>query len=174
MNKIDKIRLQLSAIVVPNDQGCICLGNLTYDQQQLYFKLSRKLNKLKDQETVSLLSQSDDVSESEWDNAGEKNSCGVYAVSNLLDISYGKAHKLLQDNGRKFGKGTTILVFLQIGLKELTIEKSLSLRNFIKQYNTGKYLICVKKHCLVVDNGNIKDNTETSLNSKIRKIYVTN
>lgn len=108
------------------------------------------------------------------DSINDKNDCSVRAIANAYNISYEEAHKNCAEFGRKNKdgmycrdmnrlinfKGHSYLIQFKGttypdygGLKH----KGTSLRNFIKSYAEGTWLVMITGHFLVVKNGRIFD-----------------
>jgi len=104
--------------------------------------------------------------------------CAVRALANVSAFSYPEAHKLMEDAGRKRNRGTPWAtlhsVYMATGAKEATYygnntaikacnfnakhyNKSLTLKSFINQNSTGKYIVIVRGHALAVCDGAVID-----------------
>jgi len=104
--------------------------------------------------------------------------CAVRALANVSSFSYPEVHKLMEEAGRKRNRGTPWAtlhsVYMATGAKEATYygnntaikacnfnakhyNKSLTLKSFINQNSTGKYIVIVRGHALAVCDGAVID-----------------
>jgi len=104
--------------------------------------------------------------------------CAVRALANVSSFSYPEVHKLMEEAGRKRNRGTPWAtlhsVYMATGAKEATYygnntaikacnfnakhyNKSLTLKSFINQHSTGKYIVVVRGHALAVCDGAVID-----------------
>jgi hypothetical protein len=104
--------------------------------------------------------------------------CAVRALANVSSFSYPEVHKFMEDAGRKRNRGTPWAtlhsVYMATGAKEATYygsntaikacnfnakhyNKSLTLKSFINQNSTGKYIVIVRGHALAVCDGAVID-----------------
>lgn len=99
---------------------------------------------------------------------GEKNDCAVKAVSIVTGISYEKAHSLLAQEGRKFGKGTsydhTAAVLKKLGFNLIYFKSPYKgLRSFKRNIWTNKAMlvwVSSGRHIIGVNDGKICDWTD--------------
>lgn len=111
---------------------------------------------------------------------GEKNDCAVKAVSVVAGISYKQAHSLLEQEGRKFGKGTsnnhTSTVLKKLGFNLIPFKSPYKgLRSFKRNVWTNKaMLIWVSsgRHIVGVNDGKICDWTDNRCHRISRCCYV--
>ena len=118
--------------------------------------------------------------------------CAVRALANVSAFSYPEAHKLMADAGRKRNKGTPWAtlhsVYMATGAKEATYygsntaimacrfnakhyNKSLTLKSFINQHTSGKYIVVVRGHALAVCDGAVIDTFASKAGKRLMCVY---
>lgn len=99
----------------------------------------------------------------------EHNDCTVKAWVNCFDCSYEKAHAWLKRFGRQNRRGPT-MDKLQAALESCKIAKvrigpysrgnRITLSNFCKTHNKGRYYVVVRGHALCVKDGVVYDHSD--------------
>lgn len=118
--------------------------------------------------------------------------CAVRALANVSAFSYPEAHKFMEDAGRKRNRGTPWAtlhsVYMATGAKEATYygsntaimacrfnakhyNKSLTLKSFINQHTTGKYIVVVRGHALAVCDGAVIDLFASKAGKRLMCVY---
>jgi len=118
--------------------------------------------------------------------------CAVRALANVSAFSYPEAHKLMADAGRKRNKGTPWAtlhsVYMATGAKEATYygnntaimacrfnakhyNNSLTLKSFINQHTSGKYIVVVRGHALAVCDGAVIDTFASKAGKRLMCVY---
>ena len=118
--------------------------------------------------------------------------CAVRALANVSSFSYPEVYKLMEDAGRKRNRGTPWAtlhsVYMATGAKEATYygsntaikacnfnakhyNKSLTLKSFINQHTTGKYIVVVRGHALAVCDGAIIDLFANKAGKRLMCVY---
>ena len=131
---------------------------------------------------------------------GESNDCMVYATAAAFDLDYDKAHQHVKHRfGRKDKRGTrTINIIKEMKrmvetqesingqcIKEIIskatkvyhtygkdVERKNRVSTFIKEHNTGTYLILTSNHALTIKDGMMIDNiTKGSSKSFVKRAF---
>ena len=118
--------------------------------------------------------------------------CAVRALANVSSFSYPEVYKLMEDAGRKRNKGTPWAtlhsVYMATGAKEAAYygsntaimacrfnakhyNKSLTLKSFINQHTTGKYIVVVRGHALAVCDGAVIDLFANKAGKRLMCVY---
>lgn len=122
----------------------------------------------------------------------ESKDCAVRALSNAGHMEYDEAHDLLAYHGRPDRKGTKhdtlITAYKEAGFTDITVfgttkpakfyskkysndirktEDGITLKNFCKKYNIGRYIVVYAGHALAVVNGNIIDKYNNPANKRV-------
>lgn len=125
-------------------------------------------------------------------NSSEHRDCTVRALANASMMEYSDAHALLKRHGRKNRIGATARMFVnayaEAGFGKMTVfgttklakhldfnfesrissvEKGITLKNFCKKYNKGRYIVVYSGHALAVVNGQIIDTFDSLANKRI-------
>lgn len=102
--------------------------------------------------------------QSEFHN--ETNDCGVRALAIGANISYGDAHDMLQERGRRNRKGTKLpwLVSALESLSSVGVKferpdryKGATLTTFLNNNKTGRFILITNRHGLAVIDGIVHD-----------------
>jgi hypothetical protein len=118
--------------------------------------------------------------------------CAVRALANVSSFSYPEVHKLMEEAGRKRNRGTPWAtlhsVYMATGAKEAIYygnntaikacnfnakhyNKSLTLKSFINQNSTGKYIVIVRGHALAVCDGAVIDTFASKAGKRLMCVY---
>ena len=118
--------------------------------------------------------------------------CAVRALANVSSFSYPEVYKLMEDAGRKRNRGTPWAtlhsVYMATGAKEAAYygsntakmacrfnakhyNKSLTLKSFINQHTTGKYIVIVRGHALAVCDGGVIDSFANKAGKRLMCVY---
>ena len=122
----------------------------------------------------------------------EAKDCSVRALSSAAEMHYDDAHELLAYHGRIDRKGcngmTLMHAYSEAGFKNVTVfgttkvakyysntfankitktEKGITLQNFCKKYNKGRYIVSYNGHALAVVNGEVIDNGYNPANKRV-------
>ncbi len=89
--------------------------------------------------------------------AGERRDCTVFALMHLLDISYPLAHAVMKRAGRTHGRGWagSFKRALPSILNGRMVARSGTVRKFISQHPTGRFLLWVRGHVFALIDGAI-------------------
>jgi hypothetical protein len=105
----------------------------------------------------------------------ETNDCGVRSLALSTGISYGDAHDMLRERGRKNRRGTktawiesSLTSLASIGIKwakavtfvyggDYNLNKKYTLAQFISTHKTGRYLVVTNRHGLALIDGVVHD-----------------
>jgi hypothetical protein len=123
---------------------------------------------------------------------GESKDCAVRALAVAAVMDYDDAHEMLAYYGRTDGKGTRDDVlftsYQAAGFRNIevfgttkaacfyarkygnivqNINKGITLKNFCKKYNKGRYIVVYAGHALAVVNGEVIDNGLNPANKRI-------
>ena len=93
----------------------------------------------------------------------DPNDCTVVSLSVVLGIPYAEAYKIMQDAGRKPGKGIPMCSVLssarfQKKFERINLPKKITVHKFAQQFNTGRYIVLTSGHAQCVIEGIIHDN----------------
>jgi hypothetical protein len=95
----------------------------------------------------------------------ERRDCAVRASSIATGLPYKVMHDLYRLNGRKNGQGVSIgqvtrtLDYTQC-VSTIGASRVLTLKNFISQYKTGRWVVCNNRHAFAVIDGVVYDEAE--------------
>ena len=123
---------------------------------------------------------------------GEARDCAVRALANAAIMDYDDAHEMLAYYGRTERRGTKHDVlfssYLASGFRNVkvfgntksarfyarhygnvidTVEDGMTLKNFCKKYNKGRYIVVYSGHALAVVNGHIIDKFNNNANKRV-------
>lgn len=123
---------------------------------------------------------------------GEHRDCAVRALANASLMEYDDAHELLAYHGRKDRFGTkheTLMnAYIDAGFSHVKTfgttkhtrffnrvyghlisetEKGITLKNFCKKYNKGRYIVVYSGHALAVVNGKVIDTFNSPANKRV-------
>ncbi len=123
---------------------------------------------------------------------GEAKDCAVRSLAVAANMDYDDAHELLAYHGRIDRNGTKhetlFAAYLDAGFKNVKVfgttrpakfyakkyghvvqdpEAGITLQNFCKKYNKGRYIVVYAGHALAVVNGEIIDNGENPANKRV-------
>jgi hypothetical protein len=122
----------------------------------------------------------------------ENRDCSVRALANAADIDYDEAHDLLAYHGRPDKRGvdhkTLMSAYRDAGFTKIKTfgttkmawhfnfnykdiieskEKGITLDNFCKKYNKGRFIVVYAGHALAVVNGSIIDKFSNLANKRV-------
>lgn len=122
----------------------------------------------------------------------ESKDCSVRALSSCAEMHYDDAHETLAYYGRIDRRGcsgnTLMQAYTESGFNDITVfgstkaasyytnyfphkiqksEKGITLRNFCKKYNKGRYIVIYNGHALAVVNGDIIDKGDNPANKRV-------
>lgn len=122
----------------------------------------------------------------------ESKDCTVRALANCTMMEYDDAHEHMAYYGRPSRRGaspsTLMNAYLDAGLSKVQVfgttrgakyyarhyghlvqtpEKGITLKNFCKKYNKGRYIVVYSGHALAVVNGQIIDKFNNSANKRV-------
>lgn len=106
----------------------------------------------------------------------EYRDCTVRATATATGIEYGIVHAAFAAAGRKNRRGCVIEDLAQkvarlIGVKIVSVKRSGSLRKFLTQFPTGKYIVCKHDHAFAVIDGAVYDSTPQSEASLVKAAW---
>ena len=122
----------------------------------------------------------------------ETKDCSVRALSSAAEMHYDDAHELLAYHGRNERRGcngaTLMDAYSDAGFNDVTVfgttksasyysrnfankitktENGITLRNFCKKYNKGRYIVSYNGHALAVVNGEVIDRGSNPANKRV-------
>lgn len=123
---------------------------------------------------------------------GESKDCAVRALSSCAEMHYDDAHEILAYHGRIDRRGCNMTALMcaysDSGFTDVTVfgntkaavhcsktfgnsiqktEKGITLQNFCKKYNKGRYIVIYNGHALAVVNGDIIDKGDNPANKRV-------
>lgn len=92
----------------------------------------------------------------------ETNDCAVRASSVATGKTYAEMHAAYKAAGRKDRKGTPVFLIddvldYKLGLKAQSKRSAKTLAKFLKEYNTGSWVLCNARHAWAVIDGVVHD-----------------
>lgn len=106
---------------------------------------------------------------------GEKNDCAVRAMATALRLSYTEAHGELEKRGRISGKGTYVHQYapmlLERGWMNVPFKKRVTLRTWLRENGSGRFVVRIARHVFAVENGVIHDTFANNLDSRVRQVW---
>lgn len=105
----------------------------------------------------------------ECDTTGDRNSCTVVALSNVAQISFGKAQRIAAAAGRKPNKGfntATLVAHAQtVGFNFAKVEgvtkaSRISVKRFLADYPKGRFIVRISGHAFTVIDGAVEDRAQ--------------
>ena len=119
----------------------------------------------------------------ELSNIGQKyyhdtNFCTVIATSVAAQVSFGKARNWLEQHGRKHKKGAYDHQYHEVMKKLGCTLKGVCLSGLprtvgalSRQLNKGTYLVQIRHHVLVIDEGQVMDWTGQGSRHRVKMVY---
>ena len=107
----------------------------------------------------------------------DRNFCTVIALATVCDLSYRRAYKKLEREGRKKGRGTYPFEYHQaikkqgyrIDRVDFRKDGVRTLAQAQKKYTSGKYLVETRKHISAIVNGDLNDWTNPEKTKRFKK-----
>lgn len=97
----------------------------------------------------------------------ETNDCTVVSLAYALRITYDAAHLIMGQAGREHRKGASMWAAARliepgrlVEVKGLPFDPQITLNEFCKTHNIGRYWVGVTGHALVVENGRVCDHSD--------------
>lgn len=123
----------------------------------------------------------------------ETNDCAVRAFANAFPVTYSEAHEIFAHCGRKDREATNTKTVIEIFTKhckkvvgtfgttafaeygthvlKCRNYSGMTLEKFLKHFPTKKYVVLVRGHVFVVDNGQVIDGTYNKANKRITVVW---
>ena len=123
----------------------------------------------------------------------DKNDCAIRAIANVSPTPYPELRQRMMELGRRVNRGTpwTALnkMYKEQGARDITIwgkagrkierwtdydrkvETGISVANFIKAHQTGRYIVVIRKHAFALINGQIVDYVNNKAKSRVMASY---
>tara|TARA_R110000796_G_scaffold104712_2_gene214583 strand:+ start:1005 stop:1436 length:432 start_codon:yes stop_codon:yes gene_type:complete len=124
--------------------------------------------------------------------SSESKDCAVRALASAAVMDYDEAHELLAYYGRPDRRAcvgfTLVSAYVDAGFRDITVfgstsgaeyyrrtfkhsisrsEKGITLKNFCKTYNKGRYIVSYKGHAVAVVNGEVIDIGSNLANKRV-------
>lgn len=123
----------------------------------------------------------------------DKNDCAVRAIANVSPIPYPELRQRMLELGRSVNRGTPWSalnkMYKEQGAKDITlwgkdgnklefwtdydrkVKTGITVANFIKAHQKGRYIVVIRKHAFALVNGQIIDCVKNKAGSRVMASY---
>ena len=122
----------------------------------------------------------------------DRNDCAVRAIANVSSTPYPELRQRMMELGRRMNRGTPWStlneVYKEQGARDITlwgnagkkiklwthhdkVETGITVANFIKAHQKGRYIVVIRKHAFALVNGQVIDIVKNKAGSRVMVSY---